>query len=105
MDFDYPVIDKKKMGDTLKSYMQEQGLTARDVQEYLGLACVQTVYRWMAGVSVPTVDNLYALSRLMNISIDALVVSKYFIMALGSLSGVFFVLQCVETLQNKVDML
>lgn len=76
MDFEYPVIDKKKMGDTLKSYMQEQGLTARDVQEYLGLACVQTVYRWMAGVSVPTVDNLYALSRLMNISIDALVVSK-----------------------------
>ena len=41
MDFDYPVIDKKKMGDTLKRYMQERGLTARDVQEYLGLACVQ----------------------------------------------------------------
>ena len=76
MDFDDPVIDKKKMGDTLKSYMQEQGLTARDVQEYLGLACVQTVYRWTAGISIPTVDNLYALSRLMNISIDALVVSK-----------------------------
>ena len=45
MDFEYPVIDKKKMGDTLKRYMQERGLTARDVQEYLGLACVQTLYR------------------------------------------------------------
>lgn len=49
MDFDYPVIDKKEMGSTLKRYMQERGLTARDVQEYLGLACVQTVYRWTAG--------------------------------------------------------
>ena len=65
MDFEYPVIDKKKMGDTLKRYMKEGGLTARDVQEYLGLACVQTVYRWIGGISVPTVDNLYALSRLM----------------------------------------
>ncbi len=73
MDFDYPVIDKKKMGDTLKNYMQEQGLTARDVQEYLGLACVQTVYRWTAGISIPTVDNLYALSRLMHVPIDALI--------------------------------
>ena len=73
MDFEYPVIDKKKMGDTLKRYMKERGLTARDVQEYLGLACVQTVYRWMAGVSVPTVDILYALSRLMNTSVDTFI--------------------------------
>lgn len=57
MDFEYPVIDKKKIGSTLKRYMQERGLTARDVQEYLGLACVQTVYRWTAGISVPTVDT------------------------------------------------
>ena len=76
MDFEYPVIDKKKLGSTLKRYMQDRGLTARDVQEYLGLDCVHTVYRWTAGISIPTVDNLYALSRLMNISIDALVGSK-----------------------------
>lgn len=73
MDFEYPVIDKKKMGSTLKRYMQERGLTARDVQAYLGLACVQTVYRWTAGISVPTVDNLYALSRLMNTSVDTFI--------------------------------
>ena len=73
MDFEYPVIDKKKMGDTLKRYMQERAFTARDVQEYLGLACVQTVYRWIAGISVPTVDNLYALSRLMNTSVDTFI--------------------------------
>ena len=73
MDFEYPVIDKKEMGSTLKRYMQERGLTARDVQEYLGLACVQTVYRWIAGISVPTVDNLYALSRLMNTSVDTFI--------------------------------
>ena len=74
MDFDeYPVIDRLKTGNTLKRIMQQYGMTARDVQEYLGLACVQTVYRWTAGISVPTVDNLYALSRLMHVPIDALI--------------------------------
>ena len=29
MDFEYPVIDKKKLGSTLKRYMQDRGLTAR----------------------------------------------------------------------------
>lgn len=72
-DFEYPVIDKRKTGDTLKRYMQERGLTDRDVQEYLGLACVQTVYRWTTGISIPTIDNLYALSRLMKVSIDDLI--------------------------------
>ena len=91
MDFEYPVIDKKKLGSTLKRYMQERGLTARDVQEYLGLACVQTVYRWIAGISVPTVDNLYALSRLMNTSVDTFISGKKnFNMALSSLLGAFF---------------
>ena len=74
MDFDeYPVIDRLKTGNTLKRIMQQYGMTARDVQEYLGLACVQTVYRWTAGISIPTVDNLYALSRLMNTSVDTFI--------------------------------
>lgn len=50
MDFDeYPVIDRLKTGNTLKRIMQQYGMTARDVQEYLNLACVQSVYRWMTG--------------------------------------------------------
>lgn len=63
MDFEYPVIDKRKTGDTLKRYMQERGLTARDVQEYLGLACVQTVYRWTTEISIPTIDDLICCSK------------------------------------------
>ena len=45
-----------------KRYMQDRGLTAREMyRNILGLACVQTVYRWTAGgISIPTVDNLYA---------------------------------------------
>lgn len=68
-----PMIDKKKTGRQLKYFMRKCGFTPRDIQEYLSLSCVQTVYRWFAGVNVPSIDNLYALSILFGTGIDALV--------------------------------
>ena len=74
MDVDeYPVIDRLKTGHTLKRIMQQRGITASDVQGYLNLACVQSVYRWLAGINIPTVDNLYALSQLLQVPIDQLI--------------------------------
>ena len=53
--------------------MDMRGITPKDVQEYLGLGCVQSVYRWIDGVNMPTIDNLYALSELLQVPIDAIV--------------------------------
>ena len=50
--------------------MDERGLTVKDVQEYLGLACIQSVYHWLNGQSMPTIDNLYALSELFQVTVD-----------------------------------
>ena len=53
--------------------MDMRGVTPKDVQEYLGLGCVQSVYRWTDGINMPTIDNLYALSELLQVPIDAIV--------------------------------
>ena len=53
--------------------MDKRGITPKDVQEYLGLGCVQSVYRWFDGVNMPTIDNLYALSGLFQVPMDAIV--------------------------------
>ena len=34
---------------------------------------MQSVYRWTDGVNMPTIDNLYALSELLQVPIDAIV--------------------------------
>ena len=65
-----PVIDKKKTGINLRLMMDKRGLTVKDVQQYLGLGSVQSVYHWLNGISLPTVDNLYALSELFQVSMD-----------------------------------
>ena len=69
----FPLINKRETGVNLRRIMDMRGITPKDVQEYLGLGCVQSVYRWLDGVNVPTVDNLYALSELFHVPMDALV--------------------------------
>ena len=65
-----PVINKKETGVNLRRIMDRCGITPKDVQQYLGLGCVQSVYRWLDGINVPTVDNLYALSELFKMPMD-----------------------------------
>ena len=69
----FPVINKRETGVNLRRIMDMRGITPKDVQEYLGLGCVQSVYRWIDGVNMPTIDNLYALSKLLQVPIDAIV--------------------------------
>ena len=69
----FPIIDKRKTGVNLRRIMDMRGIKVKDVQEYLGLGCVQSVYRWTKGVTMPSIDNLYALSELLQVPIDAIV--------------------------------
>ena len=66
----FPLIDKKKTGINLSLLMDERGLTVKDIQKYLKLGSVQSVYHWLNGISLPTVDNFYALSYLFRVSVD-----------------------------------
>lgn len=69
----FPLINKRETGINLRRIMDMRGLTAKDVQEFLGLGCVQSVYRWIDGINMPMIDNLYALSELFQLPIDAIV--------------------------------
>lgn len=69
----FPTIDRRKTGINLQKIMAQRNLTVRDVKEYLGLGSVQSVYHWLNGISLPTVDNLYALSELFRLPVDRLI--------------------------------
>lgn len=69
-DMQFPVIDKKRTAERIKLFMYCNCLKPADIQKYLGLTCVQTVYRWLDGINIPSIDNLYALSQLFGVKID-----------------------------------
>ena len=63
-------------GVHLKELLDERGITVQDVQEAMGFASKQAVYRWLNGSNMPSVDNLYALSRYLNVQMDDVIVEK-----------------------------
>ncbi len=70
----YPTIDTQKTGQRIKELMILNHLTPLDIQDYLSLSCVQSIYRWFSGRSIPTIDHFYALSYLFNVSIDDIII-------------------------------
>ena len=73
----YPVIDLAATGKNIARLRKENGLRVTDLQSYLGLASSQSLYKWFRGDNLPTVDNLYALSRLFGISINDILVEEH----------------------------
>ena len=58
----YPTINKEETAQCLHELLKRKGISIKCVQEYLGLACVQSVYQWLDGKKLPSLDNLYALT-------------------------------------------
>ena len=65
-------IDKAKTGQQIRLLMEKRGGSVSDVKNVLSLACVQSAYHWLDGQSMPTLDNLYALSDLLKVPMDML---------------------------------
>ena len=73
MNTNHPTIDMAATGKNIKHIMRVKGLSVRDVQKYLSLGTPQSVYHWLDGKSMPTLDNFYALSQLFQIPIDDII--------------------------------
>lgn len=66
------ILDMVKTGQTIKWIMKAKGYTVKDIQSFLNFSTPQAVYHWFDGKSIPTIDNLYALSDLFCIPVDAM---------------------------------
>lgn len=69
----FPTINLRETGVNLHRIMDKRGITPKDIKEYLNLTSVQSVYNWCNGLNMPTIDNLYALSQLLQVPIDEIV--------------------------------
>ena len=72
----YPVLDLAATGTKIKTLLELRGISPSELSEKLGLACVQTVYRWQRGETLPSPDNLVLLSSILHVPIDELLVTK-----------------------------
>ena len=69
----FPTIDPVATGARIKELRLEKQLSVRDISYYMGFEEPQAVYKWQRGESLPTIDNLYALSKLFGTSMDNII--------------------------------
>ena len=72
----FPTIDPVLTGLRIKKLRLERNITIRQIQEYMGFTSEQAIYKWQRGESIPTVDNLYALSKLFGTSMEDILVGN-----------------------------
>ena len=70
----FPVIDPVATGENIVRLRKERGMTVRDLQEWFGFEEPRAIYKWQHGETLPSVDNLYALSAILEVPIEEILV-------------------------------
>ncbi len=73
---EFPVIDLAATGRNITRLRKEKGLSVRDIQTWFGFEEPQAVYKWQHGQCLPTVDNLFALSSLLGVPMNEILVAR-----------------------------
>ena len=71
-----PVVNMKQTGQNITMLREQRGISVRQLQCMMGFATPQAIYKWQHGESLPTVDNLYALSRLYGTTMEDILVGN-----------------------------
>ena len=70
----YLSIQPVETGKRIKQLLSEQNYTIREIQGAFGFENPQAIYKWIAGKSLPSLDNFIILSRLLHTSIEDILV-------------------------------
>ena len=70
----FTTLDAVLTGKELGSAIKRSGYSIKELQGLLGLSCPQPIYRWIRGRTLPSIDNLYMLSRILEVPMDELLV-------------------------------
>ena len=70
----YCRIDLKATGENISRLLQTHGLTVKELQMYMGFGSSRSIYKWMEGKTVPSLDNLIVLSQVLQVPMDDIVI-------------------------------
>ncbi|HUM82605.1 MAG TPA: helix-turn-helix domain-containing protein [Lachnospiraceae bacterium] len=69
-------INQKKTGCRIRKFIFQSPYTIKDVQEAMGFHHPQSIYRWFAGETMPSLDSLLVLCVLLHVKVEDLLVME-----------------------------
>ena len=70
----YLSVQQEATGNRIRELLLNNGYTVKDIQEVMGFENPQAVYKWLSGKSLPSLDNLLILSKVLHTSIEDILV-------------------------------
>ena len=70
-----PEIDVRATGRNICSHLEAHEILKSELRLYLGYTSAEAIYRWPKGKNLPTLQNLHAISRILGVSINDLLVT------------------------------
>ncbi len=70
----YISIRSVETGRRIKELIVRKGYTVKDVQGAMGFENPQAIYKWISGKSMPSLDNIIILSKMLNTEIENILV-------------------------------
>ena len=71
-----PYIDVIATGININDLRMSAGLSVKDIQSVFGFSTPQAVYKWIRGDSIPSVDNLVVLAKVLSVTINDIIICK-----------------------------
>lgn len=71
-----PYIDAIETGIKINDLRMSAGLSVKDIQNVFGFSTPQAVYKWIRGDSIPSVDNLVVLAKVLGVTINDIIICK-----------------------------
>ena len=71
-----PVINMTATGNNIARLRKNAGISVKAIQNALGFSTPQAIYKWQNGTAMPTIDNLVALSAILGVTIDEIIVCQ-----------------------------
>jgi transcriptional regulator with XRE-family HTH domain len=73
-EFHFPTINTKATGARIRRQRLEKHITVQHIQNCMGFSEPQAIYKWQRGDSLPSLDNLIALAKLFDTTMEDILV-------------------------------
>lgn len=74
MTEEMPAINMTATGSNIKTLIKAKGIKVTELQNILGFNTPQSIFKWMRGESIPSIDNLVILAHILNVTIDEIII-------------------------------
>ena len=76
MSMTMPVVNMTATGSNIKALIKAHGLKITEIQNVCGFNTPQSIFKWMRGDALPSIDNIVILAHILDVTIDKIIITN-----------------------------